>query len=131
MSDTSIAPDRATYIKAHTIMAVLGGIAATGVLYALGNPHGWVGLPAAILGIGVRGWFMMSEELGTVWTLTRDDLSSTMGRRVLLENIEKIRLIGSAAQVITRSGDKHMIKFLSDPASVKTQIEAAKMRTVG
>lgn len=129
MPEQTFRADRATYIRAHVLMAILGGIAASVLLYVIGNPHGWVGLPAALMGIGVRGWYMMSEELGNVWTLTRKDLSSTMGRHVLLDNIDKVRLLGSAVQIITRSGDKHLIKFLSDPAGVKATIEAELTRS--
>ena len=128
MPEQRFQADRATYIKAHAMLAVLGGIAATVVLYAIGNPHGWVGIIAGILGVGVRGWYMMSEELGHVWTLTAQDLSGPMGRRVTLGNIARVRTLGSAVQVVTAGGDKHMIKFLADPAEVKDRIEAAAER---
>jgi len=128
MSERRFTADRATYIRAHVLLAVVGGIAATAVLYAMGNPHGWVGIVAAILGIGVRGAYLMSEELGHVWTLTATDLKGPGGRRVALGDIARVRIIGSAAQVITRDGDKHLIKFLSEPAAAKAAIEAALSR---
>ncbi|SIO46938.1 hypothetical protein SAMN05444722_2365 [Rhodovulum sp. ES.010] len=118
--------DRGTYIKAHLLLALVGGAVATAVLAAIGNPHPWVGIVAAVLGVGVRGAYLMSEELSAVWTLTDRALVGPDGRRVLLENVEKVRKLGSAAQVITRTGDKHLIKFLADPDAVRAQIDGAR-----
>jgi hypothetical protein len=118
--------DRSTYIKAHVLMAAVAGIGATVLLALVGNAHAWVGIVAAILGIGVRGTYLMSEELGAVWTLTDRALIGPGGRRVLLENIAKVRKLGSAAQVITRTGSKHLIKFLAEPDAVVNRIDAAK-----
>jgi hypothetical protein len=128
MSERRFTADRATYIRAHVLLAVLGGIVATGVLYAMGNPHGWVGIVAAILGIGLRGAYLMSEELGHVWTLTGTDIEGPEGRRIALDSIARVRVIGSAAQVITHDGHKHLIKFLAEPAAAKAAIEAALSR---
>lgn len=118
--------DRRTYVTAHVLMAVLAGLAATLVLALLGNAHPWVGIVAAVLGIGVRGAWMMGEELGLVWTLTDRALNGPGGRRILLENIDRVRKLGSAAQVVTRSGDKHLIKFLAEPDAVRDRILAAR-----
>ena len=128
MPERRFTPDRATYIRAHVLLAVVGGIAATVVLYAMGNPHGWVGIVAAVLGIGLRGAYLKSEELGHVWTLTETDIEGPGGQRIPLASIEKVRVIGSAAQVITHDGHKHLIKFLAEPAAAKAAIEAALSR---
>jgi hypothetical protein len=128
MPERRFTPDRATYIRAHVLLAVVGGIVATVVLYAMGNPHGWVGIVAAVLGIGVRGAYLMSEELGHVWTLTETDIEGPEGRRIALDSIARVRVIGSAAQVISHDGHKHLIKFLAEPAAAKAAIEAALSR---
>lgn len=125
MPEQDFRADRATYIKAHVFLAVIGSVVITGILLAIGNPYPWTGIVATVLALLVRGWFMMSEELGHVWTLSNTDLSGPMGRRVLLDNITHVRTIGSAVQVISTSGDKYMIKFLSDPDNVKRHIAAA------
>ncbi|ANB34140.1 hypothetical protein JMM63_19265 [Rhodovulum sulfidophilum] len=123
--------DRGAYLKAHAIIAVLAGIGATVLLAATGNPYPWAGIVAAVLAIAVRGAFLMSDELGTRWVLTDRALLGPGGRRVRLSSIARVRTIGAATQVITLGGDKHLIKFLADPAGVKTRIEAARMAAGG
>ena len=118
--------DRRTYLKSHAILAVAAGLGATLVLAMLGNAAPWVGFPAAVLAIGARGAFLMSDELGAVWTLTDRALNGPGGRRVLLENLAKARKIGNAVQLVTRSGDKHLIKFVAEPEAIVARIEAAK-----
>ncbi|GAA0295869.1 hypothetical protein [Rhodovulum strictum] len=118
--------DRGTYIKAHLLLAAIAGAGATLILVMIGNPFPWVGIVAALLGIGVRGAFLMSEELAATWTLTDRALMGPGGRRILFENIDKARKLGAAVQVVTRSGDKHLIKFLADPDAVVARIKAAK-----
>lgn len=125
MPEQHFRADRATYIKAHVVLAVIGSVAITAVLLVIGNPYPWTGIVATVLALLVRGWFMMSEELGHVWVLDNDALSGPMGRKVLLDNIVQVRIIGSAVQVISTGGDKYLIKFLSDPDHVKRHIAAA------
>lgn len=119
-------PDRGTYIKAHVLLAVLGGLAATAILALTGNPYPWVGIVAGLLGVGTRGAYLMKEELSVVWTLTDRALLGPGGRRVLLENIRTSRKLGSAVQVVTLSGDKHLIKFLAAPDAVRNRIDAGR-----
>jgi len=118
--------DRRTYVVSHAILAVIGSFIATAALILIGNPYPWVGIVAAVLGIGVRGAFLMGEELSAVWTLTDGSLYGPGGRRLLLEHIERVRKIGNAVQVITPSGDKHLIKFVADPDAIVARIAAAK-----
>ncbi|MCO8143981.1 hypothetical protein NHN26_01965 [Rhodovulum tesquicola] len=118
--------DRGTYIKAHALLAAIAGVGASLVLLLLGNPYPWVGIVAALLGIGVRGAYLIGEELKATWTLTDRALMGPGGRRILFENIDKARKLGAAVQVVTRSGDKHLIKFLAEPDAVVARILAAK-----
>ncbi|ARC89303.1 hypothetical protein [Rhodovulum sp. MB263] len=123
--------DRGAYIKAHAIIAVLAGIGATVLLAATGNPYPWAGIVAAVLAIAIRGAFLMSEELGARWVLTDRALLGPGGRRVRLSSIDRVRIIGAATQVVTLGGDKHLIKFLADPAGVKARIDTARLATGG
>ncbi|ARE40220.1 hypothetical protein RGUI_2079 [Rhodovulum sp. P5] len=118
--------DRPTYLKSHAILAVVAGLGATLALGLIGNPYPWVGIVAGVLGIGVRGAFLMSEELAATWTLTEAAIYGPGGRRLLLENLAKVRKIGNAVQLVTPSGDKHLIKFVGEPDAVVNRIEAAK-----
>lgn len=134
MSELSQAPDSTqitqfrgnltTYIKEHVLLAALGSVAASGVLIAMGNPHAWTGVVGAVAAIGARGIYVASEQLGFVWVLTDRKLILPDHREVLLSDIDKIRTIFSAVQVITRNGDKYLIKYQSDPAATKAAIEA-------
>jgi hypothetical protein len=91
-------------------------------LWAVGNADVWVALIAGPVAIAVRGGYLASEELSVVWELTDRSLNGP-GRNLLLSDIETVRTIGSAAQVITRSGDKHLMKYMADPKAVAARIE--------
>ena len=127
MSDAlpRFAPDRATYIRNHAVLTVVGGAGAALVLFVLGMPDIWVGPVAALAAVPLRGAYLMSEEMGKVWTLSGNELLGPQGRPVFLHQIGKVRTIGSAAQIVTVEGDKHLIKYLADPGAAKARIEAA------
>lgn len=115
--------NRATYIKEHVMLAALGAVAATAVLMATGNPHAWTGAVGALLAIAVRGVYVASEQIGMTWQLTDTRLITPSGMSVRRSDIAKVRTIFSAAQVVTRSGDKFMIKYQADPGAVAAAIE--------
>jgi hypothetical protein len=115
------APDRSVYIRDHVVIAVGATAAVAAVLWFLGIADIWVAFVAAPLAIAVRGAYLASEELAVVWELTDRSLNGP-GRTVPLSDIETVRTIGSAAQVVTRSGDKHLIKYMADPKAVAARI---------
>lgn len=115
--------DRATYIRDHLIMAALGAIGAMLALYYMGEVW-WVGAPAAVAAIAVRGFYLASDDLHAHWDLTGQRLLGPQGRVAHLTDIKEIRSLGSAVQIITRGGDKHLIKYLADKAAVKARIAA-------
>lgn len=119
-------PDRATYIRTHWIMAAVAMAAGMGLLWAMGNPHVWTGAIGGLAAVALRGWYLMSEELGHVWRLTPEALEGPGGRHVSLTQVDKVRTIGAAVQVVTRGGDKHLIKFQADPQATVARIQAAR-----
>ena len=119
------APDRETYIRDHLIQAALGMVVATVVLYLLGTAEPWIGVIAALLAIAVRGAYLASEELGQRYALTERYVVGPFDRRVALTDIAQVRKLGSAVQVVTRGGDKMLLKFQADPARVKARIADA------
>lgn len=119
----SFTGNRTTYIKEHVMLAAIGSVAAMGVLMAMGNPHAWTGAVGAVAAIAVRGFYVASEQVGMTWTLTNRRLISPAGVTVPRSEIDKVRVIFSAAQVITRSGDKYMLKYQADPGATKATIE--------
>jgi hypothetical protein len=115
-------PDRKVYLRDQAIVAVAATALVAAALWAMGNADVWVALIAGPLAIAVRAAYLASEELSAVWELTDRSLNGP-GRSVPLAEIETVRTLGSATQVITRSGDKHLMKYMADPKAVAARIE--------
>ncbi|MBY6067502.1 hypothetical protein KUW17_12170 [Leisingera aquaemixtae] len=126
MAAAEFKPDRSAYVRAHAWMAAIGMGGAMAVLWFMDSPHIWTGAVGGLAAIAFRGWYMASEELAVVWTLTRESLSGPAGRSVPLHQIEAVRTMGSYVQVVTKTGDKHLIKYQADPAATLNEIERAK-----
>lgn len=122
---TRFTADRTAYIRSHTWLAALGMGGAMAVLWIMGNPYIWTGAPAGLAAIAIRGWYLASEELSAVWSIQDGALTGPGPRTIQLSQIEAVKTIGSFVQIITRSGDKHLIKYQADPAATKTAIERA------
>lgn len=122
----SFTGSRQTYIKEHVMLAAIGSVAAALVLIWMGDPNYWVGPVGAVLAIAVRGVYVASEQIGMTWQLTDTRLITPAGMTILRRDIAKVRTIFSAAQVVTRSGEKYMIKYQSDPKGVADTIMGAR-----
>jgi len=118
--------DRRTYVRGQIRLALVAMIVAMLVLRLLGDPNIWVGAVAGMAAIGLRAWFLASEEFSTVWEINSDTLIGPMERRIKLEQIKKLRVMGSFVQVITNGGDKHLIKYQVNPAATRAAIQQAK-----
>jgi hypothetical protein len=121
-------PDRATYVRTNTWMAVAAMAGGMFVLWILGNPYVWTGAIGGLAAVAVRSFYLMSEELAVVCTLSNQRLMGPFERRISLGNIKELKTLGSFAQVITHSGDKHLIKYQAPPADT---IAAIKRGMVG
>ena len=117
--------DRGTYIRDHAWMAVVAMAAGMLILWVIGNPHVWTGAIGGLAAILVRGGYVASDELAARWDLTDRRLLGPQTRAVRLSEIAQVRGLGSAVQVITQSGDKHLLKYLADRQAVATQIKSA------
>ena len=124
----ALRPDRAAFIRAHAVMAGIGAVAAGGVLVAMGDANWWVGPVAAVGALGVRGVWLMSEAMGFVWHLTDRRLIGPGGRIVALADLERVRILLGDVQIVTRGGDKHLIRYLADASAGMAEIEAARAR---
>jgi hypothetical protein len=118
-------PDRKVYLRDQVIIAVAATLVMAVALWAIGNADVWVAFIAGPVAIAVRAAYLASEELSAVWELTDRSLNGP-GRSVPLAEIETVRTLGSAAQVITRSGDKHLMKYMADPKAVAARIEGER-----
>lgn len=119
------APDRATYWRDQAWMAALGMAGGMAVLWAIGNPHVWTGAVGGLAAVGLRSWYLLSEEMAVRWVLTEERLLGPNGRRVRLGEIERVRSLGSAVQVVTTSGDKHLLKYQADRDATLARLRRA------
>lgn len=122
---TRFTPDRTAYLRQHVWLAVVGMIGAMALLWLLGNPHFWTGAPAALVAIALRGWYLASEEGAVVWQISDGILTGPAERAIPLTEIQTVRSMGSFVQVITRTGDKHLIKYQADPSATIAALNAA------
>ena len=122
-------PNRNAYITAHAWMAAIAMVAGMVILWAMGNPHVWTGAIGGLAAIVLRGWYMMSEELAVVWRIENGVLTGPAERRVPLNQIEAVKTMGSYVQVITKGGDKHLIKYQSSPETTASALTLASERS--
>ncbi len=126
---TRLQADSGRYWRDHAVLALVGMAGVGGVLWLIGSEHVAIGSLGAVLALAVRGAYLYSEQMKTVWHLTDRRLVLPDGKRsVMLLEIETVRRLMGDMQVITRGGDKHLIKHLADTAGAVAQIEQAKAR---
>ncbi|WP_420585238.1 hypothetical protein [Ruegeria sp.] len=118
-------PDKATYIRTNAWLAAFAMAGAMVVLWLVGNPYPWTGAPAGLAAVGLRAWYLASEELVATWEMTETTLSGPGPRKVALNQIETVNTMGSFIQIVTKGGDKHLIKYQANPAATKAAIERA------
>ena len=118
--------DRTTYWRQHLVLAAVLGVAAGLLLMWQGNPYPVAGPLGAILAIGARAAYLASEALSDRWRLTRTRLLGPGGRTIPLSQIAAVNPFMGAVQVVTRAGDKHLIKYLAQPDAVADQIAKAR-----
>ena len=122
------AADKAAYWKSHLIMAVVLGAAAGLFLMWQGNPYPVAGPLGAAIAIGARAAYLASEALSDRWRLTETRLLGPASRTIPLAQIRTARPFLGAVQVVTLSGDKHLMKYMADPAATAARILAAAGR---
>lgn len=115
--------DRITYWRGHVVMAVILGFVAGVALLVTGNPAPWVGPVAAMLAIMARAAFLVSEALAGHWALTDRRLIGPGGRAIALTSIRSIRPFLGDVMVVTATGDKHLMKYMADPAAVIAAVD--------
>lgn len=121
----SFYPDRRTYWRYHALLAAFAMALGMGVLWAMGNPHVWTGAVGGLAAVAVRAGYVASDELQARWDLTDRRLLGPQTRAVRLSEIETLRRLGSAVQVVTAVGDKHLIKYQADGPATRARIERA------
>ena len=126
---TELRPDKGRYWRDTAVMAVGLMALAGGFLWAIGSPYPAIGSLGAILAVAVRALYLASETLAMRWVLTDRRLILPGGQRsVMLLEVEKVRPLLGDVQVISRSGDKILMKCLPDPQGVIARITEARDR---
>ncbi len=118
--------DPAIYWKNNTILAAVFAVLAYGVLWFIGNPFPWTGPLAAVLAVGVRALYLRSEVMGDTWRLTKTRLLGPGGRIVPLSSLAEVKLFFGDVLLITRAGDKHLMKYLAEGPAALARIDAAR-----
>lgn len=124
----SFRPDRTTYWRDHAWLSAIAMAAGMAILWFIGNPHVWTGAVGGLAAIAIRAWYVASDELAVRWDLTEQRLLGPQTRAVRLAEIREVRTLGSAVQVVTASGDKHLLKYQPDRDATRARIEAARDR---
>lgn len=120
--------DRATYVRSNTWLAAAAMAAGMAILWSMGNPHVWTGAVGGLAAVGVRAFYVMSEALATRWDLTNLRVLGPMGRAIPLSDIQHLKTLGSFVQIVTKSGDKHLIKYQPVPQSTVEILRRATER---
>ncbi|MFN3954514.1 MAG: hypothetical protein ACK4LQ_08680 [Pararhodobacter sp.] len=123
-----IRSDAGRYWRDHAVLALLGMVGAGVFLWLIGSQHVAIGALGAVLALAVRGLYLASEQMRMVWRLTDRRLLLPDGRAVHLLEIETIRKLIGDLQLITRGGDKHLIKHLGDADGMVELITQARAR---
>lgn len=123
---TRFKADKATYWRENAWLAAIAMALGMAVLWIIGNPHVWTGAIGGLAAIAVRSLYLSSDEVKMEWHLTNRRLLGPGPRAIAFENIDTVRSIMSAVQVITVTGDKHLLKYQADTGDVVAQINAAR-----
>jgi hypothetical protein len=119
-------PDRATYWREHAWLAAIAMAVGMAALWALGNPHVWTGAVGGLFAIAVRAFYLASDETRMEWWLTDRRLLGPGTRAVALDDVAQVRGVLSAVQVVTATGDKHLLKYQGAPKAVIAAIDDAR-----
>lgn len=121
----SFRADRETYVRANALLAAGATAGGSAVLFFMGNPDIWAGAIGGLTAVAVRAFYLMSDEMGARWDLTTQRLMGPQERIMGLHSIKTVRAMGSVVQVITHSGDKHLIKYQSNTDATIQAIQNA------
>ncbi len=119
-------PDRLTYWRAHVIMAVALGLAVGLFLLWQGNPYPVMGPIGAALAIAARAAYVASEALTDLWYLTQNRLIGPRGLTIPRAQIIAARPFFGSVQITTTTGDRHLMKYLADPAADAARLMQAR-----
>lgn len=118
-------PDPAVYTRDHAWLGLLGAALFALAFWAVWAPAGFLGPPLAITAVTLRHKRAAPRDLAEHWQLTDRRLAAADGREIPLDRISGLRCLGSAVQVSTRDGGRHLIRFQRDPRGTRAAIRTA------
>ena len=122
-------PDLRRYWMDHMVLGGLGAVLVSAVLVWLGKLDQIpVAILAILIGMAARAAWFRSEAFARRWQLTDRRLIGPQGKQAMLLEIEMVRSLIGDVQIVTKAGDKHLIRHLAEAAPVVAAIEAAKAR---
>ena len=122
-------PDLRRYWMDHMVLGGLGAVLVSAVLVWLGKLDQIpVAIVAILIGMAARAAWFRSEAFARRWQLTDRRLIGPQGKQAMLLEIERVRSLIGDVQIVTKAGDKHLIRHLAEAAPVVAAIEAAKAR---
>lgn len=111
------------------LLAGIGIVLVSAVLAYLGKPEQIAVAALAIaVGMALRALYFRSEVFKRRWQLTDRRLIGPQGRQVMLLELTAVRRLFGDVQLVSKMGDKHLIKHLANSAGVVAEIEAAKAK---
>lgn len=121
--------DHRRYWYDHAVLGGIGAVLVAVVLIWMGKTDQIAIAVAAIaLGMMARGAYFRSEAFARRWRLTQKRLIGPQGRAIMLLEIKAVRRLMGDVQIVTKMGDKHLIRHLADAGSVVKAIEAARAK---
>ena len=119
-------PGRATFWRDTAYLAFAGAAGIGVMMVVLQNPHVVVGVLGAAAAVVGRALYLASDSLAARWQMTDRRLIGPGGRMVMLLEIETVRRLMGDVQVVTKAGDKHLLKHMADGPGVVAAILAAR-----
>lgn len=120
-------PDLRRYWSDQAALAAMGAAAVLLVMPMLGKGSQiWAGLLGVFLAVGLRALLVKSEVFARRWQLTDRRLIGPQGRQLALGDLVTVRRLFGDVQLVSRTGQKHLIKHLADTQGVMDTILAAR-----
>ncbi len=118
-------PDRGVYLRDNAWMAAVAMAGGMAILWLMGNPHVWTGAIGGLAAIALRAWYLSDEEFAVQWLLTDTRLLGPNERVVRLGEITKLNKMASTVQIITSTGDKHLMKYQGNRDDTIRRLQSA------
>ncbi len=120
-----IPTDDATFWRSQATVAAALMAIGMAALAIIGNEFWWTGAVGALAAILVRAFYLGPDERKAVWVLTNQRILGPQNKTIPLSNLKTVNTIGSIVQLVTITGDKHLIRYQPNPFQTKAAIEAA------